>query len=68
MFIIYALSFYGSEMILDSPNDFGLFSTNCFFLDWSNSFWSSLNHFGQVQIEKISREKSNLNLTKMIWT
>jgi hypothetical protein len=28
----------------------------------------SPNHFGQVQIIKISPEKSNLNLTKMIWT
>ena len=25
-------------------------------------------HFGQVQIIKISPEKSNLNQTKMIWT
>ena len=34
----------------------------------SKSFWSSTNHFGQVQIIKISPEKSNLNLTKRIWT
>ena len=26
------------------------------------------NHFGQVQIKKISQEKSNLNLNKIIWT
>ena len=25
-------------------------------------------HFGQVQIIKISQDKSNFNLTKMIWT
>ena len=31
-------------------------------------FWSSSNHFGHVQILKISPEMSNLNLTKMIWT
>ena len=37
-------------------------------LDWTNSFWSGAHHFGQVQIIKISPEKSNLNLTKMIWT
>ena len=37
-------------------------------MDRSTLFWSGLNHFGQVQIIKISPEKSNLNLTKMIWT
>ena len=37
-------------------------------LDGSNSFWSGPNHFGQVQTIKISPEKSNMNLTKMIWT
>ena len=37
-------------------------------LDASNSFWLGLNHLGQVQIIKISSEKLNLNLTKMIWT
>ena len=43
---IYALSFYGgSKMILDG----------------SNSFWSGSIHFGQVQIIKISPEKSDLN-------
>ena len=26
------------------------------------------NHFGQVQIIKISQEKYNSNLTKIIWT
>jgi hypothetical protein len=46
------LSFYGSKMILDV----------------SNVFWSGPNHFGQVQIIKISPEKSNLNLTNIIWT
>ena len=34
----------------------------------SNSFWSGPNNFGQVQIIKISPEKYNLNLTKMIWS
>ena len=34
----------------------------------SNSFWFGPNHFGQVQTIKISPEKSNMNLTKMIWT
>ena len=37
-------------------------------LNGSNSFWLEPNHFGQAQIIKISPEKSNLNLTKMIWT
>ena len=32
------------------------------------SFWMGPIHFGQVQIIKISPEKSNLNLTNMIWT
>ena len=32
------------------------------------SFQSGPNHFGQVHIVKISPEKSNLNLTKVIWT
>ena len=38
---------------------------------WSStrqSFWTGHIHFVQVQIIKISPEKSNLNLTKMIWT
>ena len=60
---IYALSFYGSKMILDRSNNFGRVPI---ILDRSNSFWWDPNHFGQVQI-KISPEKSNLNLTKMIW-
>ena len=62
---IYALSFYGSKMIMDRPNDFDRVPI---ILDGPNSFWSGPNHFGQVQIIKISPEKSNLNLTKMIWT
>ena len=37
-------------------------------LDGSNLFWSGVNHFGQVQIIELSTEKSNLNLSKMIWT
>jgi hypothetical protein len=52
-------------MILDRPNHFGQVPI---VLDGSNSFWSGPNHFGQVQIIKFSPEKSNLNLTKMIWT
>ena len=32
------------------------------------SFWTCPIRFGQVQIIKISQEKSNLNLTKMIFT
>ena len=59
-----ALSFYGSKIILDCPNHFGRVSI---VLDGSNSFWSCPNHFGNFQIIKISPEKSNLNLTKMIW-
>ena len=38
------------------------------FLDRSNLFWSCPNHSVWVQIIKISPEKSNLNLTKMIRT
>jgi hypothetical protein len=47
-------------MILNRPNNFG----------WMGSirFGSGPNHFGQVQIIKISPEKSNLNLTKTIWS
>ena len=52
-------------MILDRPNCFGWVQI---VLVWSNSFWSGPNHFGQVQIIKISPEKYNFNLTKMIWT
>ena len=52
-------------MILDCPNNFGKAPI---VLDGSNSFWSGPNYFGQVQIIKISPEKSNLNLTKRIWT
>ena len=61
----YALSFYGSKIILDLPIDFGQVPI---IFDGSNSFGSGPNHFGQVQIIKISLEKFNLNLTKMIWT
>ena len=33
------------------------------------SFWTGPNCFGQVQIKnKIVQKKSDLNLTKMIWT
>ena len=62
---IYALSFYGTKIILDRPNNFGRVPI---VLDGSNSFWSGPNHFGQVQIIKISPENSNVKLTKMIWT
>ena len=61
----HALSFYESEMILDRPNHFGRVPT---ILGGSNLFWSGANHFGQVQILKISQDIFNLNLTKMIWT
>ena len=60
-----ALSFYGSKIIFDRPNYFGRVPI---ILDGTNSFWSGSNHFGQVQIIKISPEKSDLNLTKIIWT
>ena len=60
-----ALSFYGSKMILDRPNNFGRVPI---VLHKSNSFWSGPNHFGQVQIIKISPEKYNLDPTKTIWT
>ena len=62
---MYALSFYGSKIMLDQPNNFGRVPI---VLDGSNLFWSGPNHFGQVQIIKISPKKSNLNLTKIIWT
>ena len=52
-------------MILDRPNNFGRVPI---VLDGSNSFWLSPIYFGQVQIIKISPEKSNLYLIKMIWT
>ena len=60
----YALSFYGSKIILDCPNHFGRVPI---VLDESNSFWSGPSHFGQVQIIKISPEKSNLNLTTKLF-
>ena len=34
----------------------------------TNLFWSGPNPFGQAQTIKNSPEKSNLTLTKMIWT
>ena len=34
----------------------------------SSPFWLGPNNFEQVQIMKICPEKSNLNLTKIIWT
>ena len=46
-----ALSFYGSKMILDHPNSFGGLPI---VLDGSNLFWFDSNHFGQVQVVKIS--------------
>ena len=52
-------------MILDRPNHFG---SAPILLGGFNSFWSDPNHFGQVQIIKISPEKSDLNLIKMILT
>ena len=61
----YALSFYESIMILDWPNYFGRLPI---VLDGSNFFGQDPNHFGQLQIIRISPEKSNWNLTKMIWT
>ena len=48
-------------MILDCPNHFGQVPI---VLD---SFCLGPNNFGQVQIITISQEKSNLNLTKIIW-
>ena len=48
-----ALSFYGSKMILDFPNNFDWVSI---VLDGSNLFWSGPNHFWQVQIIKIAPE------------
>ena len=60
-----ALSFYRSKIILDRPNNFDRL---LIVLDWPNLFLSGPNHFGQVQIINVSPEKSNLNLTKIIWT
>ena len=60
-----ALSLYGSKMSFDCSNHFGRVSI---VLDEPNLFWLGPNvHFGQVQIMKIGQEKSNLNLTKIIW-
>ena len=55
----------GPKIFLDHPKSFDRVPV---VLDRSNLFWPSPNHFGHVQILKISPEKSNLNLTKMIWT
>ena len=44
---MYALSFYGSKIIFDRPNNFGRVPI---VLDVSSLFWSGPNHFGQVQI------------------
>ena len=52
------------KIILDRPNHFGRVPI---LLDGSSLFWSGSNHFGQVQIFKISQYRSNLNLTKMSW-
>lgn len=52
-------------MIMDRPNDFGPIAI---LFDGSNLFWSGPNQFGQVQIVKISTEKSDLNLSKNFWT
>ena len=50
-------------MILDRPNHFC--KVPIIFYGYN---WLGRNRFGQVQIIKSSPEKSNLNLTKMIWT
>ena len=52
-------------MILDRSNHFGRVPI---VLGGSNSFLLGQNHFGQVQLIKISPEKYIMNLTKMIWT
>ena len=52
------------KLFLTRPNNFGLVPIA---FAGSNSFWSGPNHFELVQIIKISPEKSNLNMTKMIW-
>ena len=58
----YALSFYGSKMILNRPNNFGQVPI---VLEGSNLFLLGPNNFRQVSILhiKISSEKS-----KIIWT
>ena len=48
----FVLSFYGSKNILDYRNQFGRVPI---ILDGPNLFWSGSNHFGQVQIIKISQ-------------
>ena len=60
-----ALSFYEYKTFLGRPNPFGRVPI---ILDGSNSFCLDPNHFGQVQVIKISPEKSNLNQNEMIWT
>ena len=67
------MSFYGSKMVLDHPHHF---SQVPIVFDGSNLFWLGSNHVGQVQIIRISPEKSkwfgpnqdDLDPTKTIWT
>ena len=68
------LSFYGSKIILDCPNYFGRVPI---ILDGPGDgdtsrraqfILVSPNHLGQAKIIRISPEKYNLNLTKMILT
>ena len=59
-----ALPFNGFKIILDRPNYLVEYQIG---LDGTNLFWSGSNHIGQVQIIKISPEKYDLNLTKIIW-
>ena len=61
----YALSIYGPKIILDRPNHFGRVPI---VLDRSKLFWTGLSYFGQVKIIRNSPEKSNLYLTKTVWT
>ena len=76
--IMNALSFCRPKMILDRPNCFGQIQI---VLVMPKSFWSDLNHFGQVQIrlfwtnfydldptKKIGPVQNNWYSTKMIWT
>ena len=52
------MSFYGSKIIW----------TFQIILVEYQLFWTGPIHYGQVKIIEISPEKSNLNLTKSIWT
>ena len=47
---LFALSFYGSKMILDHPNHFGRAPI---ILDRSNLFWSGPNNFQNINISPI---------------